>query len=334
MVAFFQSIGEDVWIAIEDGWSYSTEMRGTPGDAIEMLTSQFENIRMDKSEPLDEIYARLSDIINTRVALGAAYSDVQIVHKVLRSLPKGFRFKRDAIEEAQDLKKMKLDTLAGKLQTFELEMRMENPEKNKSVAFKSSSSSKGTIEADNSSSSDNDDGSDMDSQIASINHQLKNYVQKCEFQKQEQSVNRKSRTHDQLKLTNWQTNLDTNQSQIECYKYHKLGHYAHRCPNRKSGTNHKAMSINATWDDSDNEHDNNESHTQVVDNGNYIAYLAFLNCGNNNFDVFELENSDENQSNQEHDEFDDPNLEDLYAQTLAKYMKLCKRNKVLKDRGT
>ncbi|KAF6173104.1 hypothetical protein GIB67_004207 [Kingdonia uniflora] len=91
------------------------------------------------------------------------------------------------------------------------------------------------------------------------------------------------------------------------------------------------MSISVTWDDSDNEHDNNESHTQVVDNENYIAYPVFLNCGNNNFDVFELENSDENQSNQEQDEFDDPNLENLYAQALAKFIKLCKRNKVLKD---
>ncbi|KAF6170143.1 hypothetical protein GIB67_038676 [Kingdonia uniflora] len=79
---------------------------------------------------------------------------------------------------------MKPDTLAGKLQTFELDMRMENPEKNKSVAFKSSSSSKGTIDADNSSDSDNDDGSDMDSQIALINYQLKNLVQKHQFQKQ------------------------------------------------------------------------------------------------------------------------------------------------------
>ncbi|KAF6156698.1 hypothetical protein GIB67_033587 [Kingdonia uniflora] len=89
--------------------------------------------------------------------------------------------------------------------------------------------------------------------------------------------------------------------------------------------------VRVTWDDSDDEHDNNESHSQVVDNGNFIAYPAFLTCGNSTFDVFELENSDKNQSNREQDEFDDPTLEDLYAQTLAKCMKLGKRNKVLKD---
>ncbi|KAF6154401.1 hypothetical protein GIB67_028293 [Kingdonia uniflora] len=91
------------------------------------------------------------------------------------------------------------------------------------------------------------------------------------------------------------------------------------------------MNISVTWDDSDDEHDNNESNPQVVDNGQYCAYPAFLNCGNNNFDIFELENSDENHSNQGKNEFADPNLKDLYAQTLAKCMKLGKLNKVLED---
>ncbi|KAF6156438.1 hypothetical protein GIB67_001481 [Kingdonia uniflora] len=152
----------------------------------------------------------------------------------------------------------------------------------------------GTKEAANSSDSDNDDGSDMDSQIAFISRQLKNLVKQRQFQKQGQSVN-------------------------------------HNCPNKKSGTNHKAMNISVTWDDSDNENNNNESHPQVADNGNYCVYLVFLNYGNDNYDIFELENFIENQSDQEQNEFEDLNLEDLYAQTFAKCMKLGKLNKVLKD---
>ncbi|KAF6141303.1 hypothetical protein GIB67_024387 [Kingdonia uniflora] len=77
-----------------------------------------------------------------------------------------------------------------------------------------------------------------------------------------------------------------------------------------------------------------ESAYRVCDTGNYCAYPAFLTRGNNNFDVFELENSDENQCNQEKNEpkeFEDPHLEDLYSQTLAKCTKLGKLNKVLKD---
>ncbi|KAF6140370.1 hypothetical protein GIB67_005295 [Kingdonia uniflora] len=80
----------------------------------------------------------------------------------------------------------------------------------------------------------------------------------------------------------------------------------------------------------DDEDDNNESNPQVDGNRQYCAYPAFLNCGNDNSDIFELENSVENQSDQEQNEFEDMNLEDLYAQTFAKYMKLGKLNKVLK----
>ncbi|KAF6152665.1 hypothetical protein GIB67_008102 [Kingdonia uniflora] len=89
-----------------------------------------------------------------------------------------------------------------------------------------------------------------------------------------------------------------------------------------------------TWDDSDDEHDNNENHPQLVDTGNYCAYPVFFNCNNNNFNAFELENPDEIQCNQEHnefEEFEDPYLEDLYSQTLAKCIKLSKLYKVLKD---
>ncbi|KAF6157048.1 hypothetical protein GIB67_041509 [Kingdonia uniflora] len=92
------------------------------------------------------------------------------------------------------------------------------------------------------------------------------------------------------------------------------------------------MNISVSWDDSDDKHDNNEIHSQVVDNGNFIAYPTFLTCGNSNFDVFELENSDENQCNQEQDEFYDPTLEDLYAQTLAKCMKLEKKVNDVKEK--
>ncbi|KAF6158585.1 hypothetical protein GIB67_040099, partial [Kingdonia uniflora] len=152
-----------------------------------------------------------------------------------------------------------------------------------------------------------------------------------QFKKQGQSVNHKSRTHDQHKVNNQQTNLDTNLSQIKCYKCHKLAHYTHSYPNKKSGTNHKATNIIITWDDSDDENNNNESHPQVVDKRNYCAYPTFLNCGNDNYDIFELEHSVKNQSDQEQNEFEDLNLEDLYAQTLAKYMNLGKLNKVLKD---
>ncbi|KAF6149524.1 hypothetical protein GIB67_003672 [Kingdonia uniflora] len=97
---------------------------------------------------------------------------------------------------------------------------MENLERNKSVAFKSSSyssSSKSTIEVDNSSNFDNDDGSNLDSQIASISHRLKNLVKQCQFQKQEQSSNQEQNEFEDLNLEDLYA-----QTLAKCMKLGKL----------------------------------------------------------------------------------------------------------------
>ena len=50
-------------------------------------------------------------------------SDAKLVRKVLQSFPPWFNMKITAIEEANDVSKMKLDELFGSLQTFELHLR-------------------------------------------------------------------------------------------------------------------------------------------------------------------------------------------------------------------
>ncbi|KAF6145321.1 hypothetical protein GIB67_002345 [Kingdonia uniflora] len=167
---------------------------------LQMLTSQFENIKMSEDESFSEFYARLSDIVNNNSSLGAGYTDVQIVRKILRSVPKSFRSRCDAIEEAHNLKTIKPDILAEKLRTFKIEMEMENPKKNKSVTFKSSSnssSSLGTRDVDNYSVFDNDEELDFDSQIVLISQQFRKLLKKWQFEKQGQNMNYKSRPHEQ-----------------------------------------------------------------------------------------------------------------------------------------
>jgi hypothetical protein len=53
------------------------------------------------------------------VSLGKQISDVKLIRKILRSLPKHFRIKVTTIEESKDLEKMKIEELVGTLQTYE-----------------------------------------------------------------------------------------------------------------------------------------------------------------------------------------------------------------------
>ncbi|KAF6150288.1 hypothetical protein GIB67_033987 [Kingdonia uniflora] len=155
--------------------------------------------------------------------------------------------RRDAIEEAYNLKTMKPDTLDGKLRTRDI---------------------------DNYCVFDNDEKLDFDSQIALISQQFRKLLKKRQFEKQGQNVNYKSRPHNRVKSYGKQTNSSTHPhndsdqdlNKVECYRCRKYGHYAHSCPTKSSNSNHNAMNIKVTWDDDNNEFDD---HPQEYENGNY-----------------------------------------------------------------
>ncbi|KAA0040128.1 gag-pol polyprotein [Cucumis melo var. makuwa] len=85
---------------------------------LQILTSRFEALQMTEDETIVEFNVRVLDIINKSDALGKKMSDSKLVQKVLRSLPSRFNMKVTAIEEANDLPKMKLDELFGSLRTL------------------------------------------------------------------------------------------------------------------------------------------------------------------------------------------------------------------------
>ena len=103
---------------------------------LQILTTRFENLRMGEEESISEFNARLCDIANEAFALGEKFSDEKLVRKTLRSLPKRFAYKVTAIEEAKDVRKMKLEELIGSLRTFEMNLEEEKGDKkSEGIAF-------------------------------------------------------------------------------------------------------------------------------------------------------------------------------------------------------
>jgi hypothetical protein len=74
---------------------------------LQLLTTEFENLRIYEYESISDCNIRLRDIANTSFALGEKMSDEKLARKILRSLPKKFDMKVTAIEEAQDLSNIK-----------------------------------------------------------------------------------------------------------------------------------------------------------------------------------------------------------------------------------
>ena len=101
---------------------------------LQMLTTQFEELRMSEDESFDSFYSKLNEVVISKFNLGGKIEDSKVVRKILRSLPEGFRAKVTAIEESKDLDEIKVQELIGSPQTYELSLP--NQRKSKSLALK------------------------------------------------------------------------------------------------------------------------------------------------------------------------------------------------------
>ena len=60
---------------------------------------------MHNSETIAQMFARFNSITNNLNALGKSYTSIELVNKILKSLPKAYQSKVMAIREARDLSK-------------------------------------------------------------------------------------------------------------------------------------------------------------------------------------------------------------------------------------
>ncbi|XP_057444753.1 uncharacterized protein LOC130736999 [Lotus japonicus] len=111
------TVAKEAWDILKTAHEGTARVRMS---RLQMLTTQFENLRMTEEETISEFHMRVRDLANSSFALGEPMSDEKLVRKILRSLPKKFAMKVTAIEEAQDIGSMKVDELIGSLQTGNL----------------------------------------------------------------------------------------------------------------------------------------------------------------------------------------------------------------------
>ncbi|KAL6990875.1 hypothetical protein U1Q18_052533 [Sarracenia purpurea var. burkii] len=94
---------------------------------------------MPSHENVKDMFTRFNLIINNLKSLGKVFPNIEIVRKILRTLPEEWRPKVTAIEEAKDLTTLSLDDLMGSLFTheFTLKKKEEDPfGKKKNIALK------------------------------------------------------------------------------------------------------------------------------------------------------------------------------------------------------
>ncbi|KAH9769176.1 hypothetical protein KPL71_011898 [Citrus sinensis] len=202
---------------------------------ISRYTRQYELFQMEQNESVYSMYTRFTDIVNTLGALGKTFSNSEKVKKIIRSLPKEWRQKRTAIEEAKDLNILPIDDLIGSLISYEEDMAAErsNEEKKKSIALKASK-----YESDEESELDEEE---MDMLARRFRKLFKKSDERRKFR---DLKNRKEK-----------------KEVITCYECKKPGHIRPKCP-LLNKLKKKAMV--ATWDDSDEETSDGEEHQEMT----------------------------------------------------------------------
>ena len=78
--------------------------------------------KMNDKETIGEMFTRFADIINSLIALGKVYTQVEMVRKILRALTSDWEKKTTAIEEANDLSTLTVENLIGNLMAYEVQL--------------------------------------------------------------------------------------------------------------------------------------------------------------------------------------------------------------------
>ncbi|XP_070028984.1 uncharacterized protein LOC142170374 [Nicotiana tabacum] len=124
---------KEIWEALQTAHEGTTQVKQSK---IDMLTIEYELLKMEEHEFIQEMHTRFTSIINELHSLGEIISTNKLVRKILSVLPSSWESKVNAITKAKDMQKLTIDELIGNIKTYEikrkkdLERRETNEERN------------------------------------------------------------------------------------------------------------------------------------------------------------------------------------------------------------
>ncbi|KAH9751856.1 hypothetical protein KPL71_014473 [Citrus sinensis] len=192
--------------------------------------------------------SRFTDIVNTLGAVGKTFSNSEKVKKIIRSLPKEWRPKRTAIEEAKDLNVLPIVDLISSLISYEEDLAVEkgHEEKKKNIALKASKR-------------ESDDESEMDDEeLAMLARRFRKFYKK---------------NNEQRKFRGYK-NKKEKKEPITCYECKKPGNIRLECPFLNKL---KKKAMVATCDDSDEETSDDDEQQEMTN-------LALMTIGEESCD--------------------------------------------------
>ncbi|XP_027922798.1 uncharacterized protein LOC114180695 [Vigna unguiculata] len=192
-------------------------------------------LQMEESDQICEYFTKILTITNQMKSCGETITELMIVEKIMRSLPRKFDYIAVAIEESHDLAAMKVEELQSSLEAHEMRLVNRSPIKNSEQALKA--------------------------------HHLKYDERKKQGRwkgKRTQNTWKNRRyEHDsdqpdasEKKGGSWKCHKKKgyDKRNIECFNCHKKGHYANECyADRGKQKKHQDKEVHVVQEESDSD---------------------------------------------------------------------------------
>ena len=107
----------DIWHTYEVTYEGTNRVKKSK---IDLLVYSYELFRVKPTETIGDMYTRFTDIINGLKALSKCDTNLELVNKILKSLPKSWDLKVTAIQEIKNLNNFSLENLIRSLKTYEI----------------------------------------------------------------------------------------------------------------------------------------------------------------------------------------------------------------------
>src|ERR1044072_1927759 len=276
-------VAKEAWEILKTAHEGTSRVRMS---RLQMLTTQFETLRMGEDQTIAEFHMQIRDIANS-------------------SLPRRFAMKVTAIEEAQDIGNMQVDDLIGSLQTFELSLNDKADKKNKSIAFMSN-----IDEGDDESESDY--AGEFTEALALLSRKFNRAFKKFDRRTRPNVTDKLSdnvKKFDNSRNTSFQRKFKDDEKQsrakgIQCHECEGYGHIKSECP---TYLKKQKKGLMVTWSDDDSD-DASEDIT-----ANMVKALAVK------FDDVNVDDGTESDG----EEMSDEELAETYKLLFIKWEKLC-----------
>ncbi|CAM8954171.1 unnamed protein product [Rhodiola kirilowii] len=279
--AIFSAVDESIFKLIlncesaKEAWdTLSTHFEGTDKvkqSRIQMLTSRFEELKMQEDESIKDFNTRVCDLVNEASTIGEALPEDKVVQTILRSLSKRFAMKVTAIEEANNTKTMSWKELIGNLCTYELQHLTAPEPKVKSVGLKAATGV------------DDESTEGVSEELALLTKNFNKLLKKINRRGAGQNSLNLSKAQEVRRVDFQSRERQSDQKEngksgrtkgIKCRECGGYGHIQVECANTLKKKNGK--SLNVGWSDNETEESSEEEETN-----NFVTLSCMIDCNTN-----------------------------------------------------